>query len=200
MKLADFDFHLPEDRIALRPANPKEWARLFVIEPPENRHHKMIADLIDLLKAGDVMVLNDTRVISAQLKGLRAARALDSNNKPVQIHINLIQKNENYPDREIWYAFAQPGRRLRPKDVIHFEHDVDGLKAEILSKQDNGTFELRLYGHTNDIITTLSRVGTMPLPPIFDQSAKQMLKTKLTIKPTLPNETVLWQPQQQVST
>jgi S-adenosylmethionine:tRNA ribosyltransferase-isomerase len=165
MILADFDFHLPEERIALRPADPRSSARLMVIEPPNRIDHKTIANLVDLVRPGDVMVLNDTKVISAQLKGIRYPRNSDPNQNNVPIEITLIQKNLNYADIEVWHAFAQPGRRLRPLDIIDFEPGFNGLKAEVLAKHDNGMFELKLYGYTDDLISTLDRVGLMPLPP-----------------------------------
>ena len=71
MQLADFDFHLPEDRIALRPASPRDSGRLLVVEPGVPFRDLRVRDLPDLLRAGDVLVVNDTRVIPARLKGHR---------------------------------------------------------------------------------------------------------------------------------
>ena len=92
MKLSDFDFHLPEELIALRPASPRDSARLLVVRGPEGRlEDRSVNDLPELLKSGDILVANDTRVIRAALLGVRPARSTEAPGQgaDVEIEVNL---------------------------------------------------------------------------------------------------------------
>jgi S-adenosylmethionine:tRNA ribosyltransferase-isomerase len=109
LTLADFDFVLPDDRIALRPAEPRDAARLLVVGPGVPLADRVVADLPDLLRAGDVLVVNDTRVLPARLTGAR-----ERDGQSVQVEATLHRRLA--PDR--WSAFARPGKRLRPGDRI----------------------------------------------------------------------------------
>src|SRR5579862_5520064 len=104
MRLSDFDFDLPEDRIALRPARPRDAARLLEVRPEGGLEDRIVRDLPGLLRPGDALVFNDTRVIPARLKGIR--RREDG---VVAVEATLHQRLS--PSR--WTAFAKPGRRLR---------------------------------------------------------------------------------------
>src|SRR5262245_39665737 len=112
MRTDDFDFELPPERIALRPAEPRDSARLLVVRPlpddPENRH---VRDLPDLLRAGDRLVVNDTKVISAQLSGRRIGRTPEA-----AISATLIQRI----DGSHWQALVKPAKKLQPGVVIRF--------------------------------------------------------------------------------
>ncbi|MBL8895527.1 MAG: S-adenosylmethionine:tRNA ribosyltransferase-isomerase, partial [Rhizobiales bacterium] len=110
MRVSDFDFDLPAERIALRPARPRDAARLLVVEP-EQLSDRMVRDLPDLLKAGDVLVFNDTKVIPAALSGRRVGRGVEPE-IDVLLHRRL--------DASRWLAFAKPGKRLRSGDSIRF--------------------------------------------------------------------------------
>src|SRR4051795_273586 len=105
MRVDLFDFDLPEDRIALRPASPRDAARLLVVrpngEPPVTDH--VVRDLPDLLRPGDALVLNDTRVIPARLFGLRARGAATA-------RVEIMLHKREAADR--WRAFARPAKRL----------------------------------------------------------------------------------------
>src|SRR5581483_9388032 len=102
MRTELFDFVLPPDRIALRPARPRDAARLLVVRPDtlEDAH---VRDLPDLLEPGDQLVVNDTRVIAASLSGRRIGRGLETH-----IEATLIRRL----DGSRWVAFAKPGKRL----------------------------------------------------------------------------------------
>ncbi|NDC59036.1 MAG: tRNA preQ1(34) S-adenosylmethionine ribosyltransferase-isomerase QueA, partial [Alphaproteobacteria bacterium] len=119
MNVADFDFTLPEDLIALRPARPRDSARLLHVAPDAPFEDRAVRDLPALLRPGDVMVFNDTRVIHAALKGVRPARGDDG--QDVAVQVNLHKR----VDALSWRAFARPGKRLRPGDRIAFDAGLD---------------------------------------------------------------------------
>ncbi|TIV24232.1 MAG: tRNA preQ1(34) S-adenosylmethionine ribosyltransferase-isomerase QueA, partial [Mesorhizobium sp.] len=114
MRVDLFDFELPEERIALRPAEPRDSARLLVVEPGEPLQDRIVRDLPSLLRQGDVLVFNDTKVIPAQLKGMRKR-----GEAVAQVEATLHMRAA--PDR--WQAFMRPGKRIAAGDRIHFGHD-----------------------------------------------------------------------------
>lgn len=160
MKLSDFDFHLPEELIALRPASPRDSARLLVVRGAGGAlEDRTVRDLPDLLKAGDILVANDTRVIRAALMGVRPARGPQAPGQgaDVEIEVNL---NTRLTAGE-WSAFARPGKRLKPGDTIVFEA---GLSAEITQKSEAEVY-LRFNLSGADLDAAIERAGTMPIPP-----------------------------------
>jgi S-adenosylmethionine:tRNA ribosyltransferase-isomerase len=157
-----FDFELPDDRIALRPAVPRDAARLLVVRPGEALlEDRTIADLPDLLRPGDVLVLNDTRVIPAALAGVRIrdeARA--------QVSFNLIRR----VDESRWRAFARPAKRLEAGDRVQFGHEgrvclLGELNATVTAKGDAGEVELSFSLHGAYLDEAIAALGDMPLPP-----------------------------------
>ena len=111
MQLADFDFELPEDRIALRPASPRDSARLLVVAPGRPLVDLAVSDLPGRLRAGDLLVLNDTRVIPARLKGVRH-RGESQAAVEATLHRRLSP--------HAWTAFMRPGKRLAEGDRVMF--------------------------------------------------------------------------------
>lgn len=155
MKLSDFDFELPEELIALRPANPRDSARVLVVRGPEGRlEDRSILELPQLLKAGDILVANDTRVLRAALTGRRAARA---NGPDVEIEVNL---NSRLSPSE-WSAFARPGKRLKEGDTVHFS---DGLEARVAGKSEAEVF-LAFNREGPALDAAIDAAGVMPIPP-----------------------------------
>ena len=155
MKLSDFDFELPEELIALRPANPRDSARLLVVRGPAGRlEDRSILDLPQLLNAGDILVANDTRVLCAALTGRRPARA---DGPDVEVEANL---NSRLSPSE-WSAFARPGKRLKEGDTIHF---ANGLEAQVAGKSDA---EVRLVFNREGaaLDAAIDAAGVMPIPP-----------------------------------
>lgn len=155
MKLSDFDFHLPEELIALRPASPRDSARLLVVRGPEGRlEDHTVRDLPGLLKSGDILVANDTRVLRAALLGHRPARGEGGD---VEIEVNL---NSRLSPAE-WSAFARPGKRLKEGDTIHFLH---GLEARVAAKAEA---EVRLVFNRSgaELDAAIDAAGDMPIPP-----------------------------------
>jgi S-adenosylmethionine:tRNA ribosyltransferase-isomerase len=156
MKTGDFDYELPREFIAQRPARPRDAARL--LEVGAGLADLVMADLPGLLRDGDVLVLNDTRVIPAQLDGRRGG---------VKIALTLHKPVGLEPaDKDIWRAFARPARRLRPGDVIEFGGD---FRAKVVERRDGGEVELAFSGMAMD--RALARFGHMPLPPYIDRRA-----------------------------
>jgi S-adenosylmethionine:tRNA ribosyltransferase-isomerase len=145
MKTDDFDFDLPRERIAQAPANPRDSARLLHIGAKLADH--TIRDLPGLLRQGDVLVVNDTRVIPARLRGKRGEASIE-----VTLHLRTGPVE--------WRAFARPQKRLKLGDVIHFSDD---FRAEVTDKVEGGEIGLLFSGMA--VLDGLNAHGIMPLPP-----------------------------------
>ncbi|MFO1104824.1 MAG: tRNA preQ1(34) S-adenosylmethionine ribosyltransferase-isomerase QueA [Amaricoccus sp.] len=156
MRLSDFDFALPEELIALRPARPRPASRLLVAGPGWLAD-STVARLGDWLRPGDLLVLNDTRVIPARLHGLR--RRADGQGAETEARIEATLIGLAGPG--LWHALARPGKRLRPGDRIAFG---DALCATVIDKHEA---ELTLaFDREGDALeAALRAVGEMPLPP-----------------------------------
>jgi S-adenosylmethionine:tRNA ribosyltransferase-isomerase len=163
MRTSDFDFELSQERIALRPASPRDAARLLVVQPggePEIED-RVVRDLPSLLKAGDALVINDTKVIPARLMGTR-----DRNGVRVEIEATLIKRVG--PER--WRALAKPAKRLQEGDRIRFGHEsrvclLGALDATVEEKGEGGEILLRFDFHGATLDDAIDAVGHMPLPP-----------------------------------
>ena len=163
MRVDLFDFDLPEDRIALRPVEPREAARLLVVPPDGAFGHGTIADLPDLLRPGDALVLNDTRVIPARLRGLRV-RGENAARVEIMLHRRL--------GPETWLAFARPAKKLQPGDRIRFGDDRESmvcllasLDAEVEDRGEGGEVRLRFAFQGPALDEAIAVHGEMPLPP-----------------------------------
>jgi S-adenosylmethionine:tRNA ribosyltransferase-isomerase len=162
MRLADFDFHLPEDRIALRPASPRDSARLLLVEPGAALRDLVVRDLPGLLRAGDVLVVNDTRVIPARLKGTRT-RGDNVTAVEATLHRQL--------SGHVWTAFMRPGKRLAVGDRVVFGEADDracflgALDATVREKGEGGEVTLAFDLSGPDLMAAIAERGVMPLPP-----------------------------------
>ncbi len=188
-----FDFHLPDDRIALHPACPRDSARLLVVTAPSPRvrragrgegqpstpsqdpaphpnplpipdevwgegvalHDKLVRDLPSLLRTGDALVFNDTRVIPAALSGFRIRGDLKAG-----VDVTLIKRVSACA----WRAFARPAKKLEPGDRVVFG-DLGALRATVAAKLDAGEVELTFDLAGAELDTGIAAVGHMPLPP-----------------------------------
>ena len=156
MRLSDFDFDLPPDRIALHPVEPRDAARLLHVQ----RHgfsDRIVRDLPDLLREGDVLVSNDTKVIPAQLEGKRGE---------ARIEVTLLtqipgEKTVN------WWAFARPGKKLRLGEEVAFAGD---FRATVREKAEDGQIRLDFGLDEPTFRAALARHGWMPLPPYIRKS------------------------------
>ncbi|MGQ0590159.1 MAG: S-adenosylmethionine:tRNA ribosyltransferase-isomerase, partial [Sphingosinicella sp.] len=147
MRVELFDFELPPDRIALRPAVPRDSARLLRVAGGAFSDH-VVSDLPGLLRAGDMLVFNDTRVIPAQLEGRRGAARIGA----------TLHKREGPRD---WRAFLRNARRVRDGDRIEFGAGVAALASE---RAADGSALLQFEGK-EPVELLLERAGRMPLPP-----------------------------------
>jgi S-adenosylmethionine:tRNA ribosyltransferase-isomerase len=162
MKTSDFDFDLPDDRIALRPAEPRDAARLLLVEPGSPLRDLHVRDLPGLLRAGDALVFNDTRVIAARLRGVR--RRQDS-----VVAVEALLHRRLAAHR--WTAFARPGKRLAVGDRISFGEPDDragllgALDASVEAKGEGGEVTLAFDVAGPDLDLAIAERGVMPLPP-----------------------------------
>jgi len=155
MKLSDFDFDLPDDLIATRPARPRSSARLLVAVG-ESMRDLHVRDLPDLLGPGDRLVLNDTRVIPARLSGTRRRETAQG---PVEARVEVTLMEPAPGGR--WRAMARPLRKLKPGEIVVFS---DVLSAEVVARGDEDvTLAFNLGGE--DFDAALAEAGAMPLPP-----------------------------------
>lgn len=156
MKLSDFDFDLPDELIAVRPATPRSSARLLVAQG-DDIHDVQVHDLVHWLRAGDRLVLNDTRVIPARLSGLRHR---DSTQGPVAAKIEATLL-EPQADAGVWSALVKPLKKLRMGEEIVFSDDLRATLEEITE----GLAYLRFNLTGDNFDAALNSAGAMPLPP-----------------------------------
>jgi S-adenosylmethionine:tRNA ribosyltransferase-isomerase len=157
MKVDLFDFELPPERIALRPARPRDSARLLAVRGSAISDHGVM-ELPELLQPGDVLVFNDTKVIPAQLEGRRGASVDGSRSSPGASIGATLHKREG--PRE-WQAFLRNAKRARVGDTIHFG---EGVAASVAEKNEDGSALLHFHGD-EPVELLLERAGRMPLPP-----------------------------------
>src|SRR6266481_4312745 len=149
VRLDDFDFPLPRELIARHPCEPRDAARLLLIPASGGFADKRIADLPVLLRAGDLLVFNDTKVIPVRLVGHRGAAAIE-----VTLYRDL--------GGGAWLAFAKGARRLGAGDRLVFAED---FAADVAEKHPEGDVTLRFDLEVGAFRAALARHGTMPLPP-----------------------------------
>ncbi|MDR6818720.1 S-adenosylmethionine:tRNA ribosyltransferase-isomerase [Neorhizobium sp. 2083] len=164
MRVDLFDFDLPEENIALRPASPRDSARLLVVRPesePVLADHR-VSDLPAFLKPGDALVFNDTKVIPAQLEGVRHREGAGGQQVSATLHMRVA------PDR--WKAFAKPGKRIKIGDRIEFGDSgnaclIGSLAATVEDKGEGGEVTLRFDLSGPALDEAIMAVGHIPLPP-----------------------------------
>lgn len=155
MRVDDFDFELPEDLIALHPVEPRDSARLLVVRSGHGPEDQIVRDLPTLLKAGDVLVVNDTRVLPAELTGDR----IRGENRS-QVSFNLHKR----VDGQTWKAFARPAKRLKAGDRLMLGDDLS-LAATVLERGETGEVTLRFDLAAGELDEAIKAHGAMPLPP-----------------------------------
>ena len=156
-----FDFDLPMDCIALRPASPRDSARMLVVGPGAALQDRIVSDLPGLLREGDQLVVNDTRVIPAQLTGRRIGRETEP-----RIEATLIRRI----DGSRWQALVKPAKKLAAGDVVRFGNEgrvclLGNLDAQVEAKGDNGEVTLAFAFHGPTLDQAIADVGAPPLPP-----------------------------------
>jgi S-adenosylmethionine:tRNA ribosyltransferase-isomerase len=171
VRMTDVIYDLPDTAIAQTPAEPRDSARLLVdrgpAAPPEHRH---VRDLPDLLRDGDLLIVNDTKVLPARLFGRRATGG--------RVEVLLLEARS--PDMQVWEAMVRPSAKVKPGEVV----TVGDTELEVGDRLGDGsTREVRL--HTDDPITALQRLGEMPLPPYITsrESADDRYQTVYADRP-----------------
>jgi len=157
MRVSDFDFDLPARFIAQHPASPRDAAKLLAVGGDGKFLDLGISDLPGLARAGDVFVVNDTRVIPVRLNGKRPSGA--------KVQVTLLKPAPDEDEDKVggaWQAFARPARKLNPGERIAF---APGFTAEVRSKGDGGEVTLDFALSGPDLWAALDRHGAMPLPP-----------------------------------
>jgi len=169
VKLSDFDYHLPEDRIAQEPLADRAGSRMLVLDRRQGRwEDRMFRDFPSYLRPGDCLVINDSKVFPSRLYGHRAgvySRPVGKNNP--KRHQNLSGRVEVFllrpvsEDRKTWQALVRPGRKMRTGERVRFD---ERLEAEIIARGEYGERTIRFLSD-GDIYEMLDRVGHVPLPP-----------------------------------
>ncbi len=159
MRVSDFDFELPPESIALRPAVPREAAKLLVVG--DGFTDQTVADLPSLLQAGDVLVFNDTRVIPAALTGHRIGRLGTTPKIEALLHMRL--------DGARWKAFVKPAKKLEQGDTVQF----GDLTAVVDDKGEAGEVTLRFAVSNAELDAALMQWGRVPLPPYIEGKRAQ---------------------------
>lgn len=159
MRVADFDFELPPERIALRPASPRESAKLLVVG--EGFADLAVADLPKQLRAGDVLVFNNTKVIPAALSGHRIGRLGTTPKIEALLHMRL--------DGARWKAFVKPAKKLISGDHIRF----GALEVLVEEKGEDGEVTLAFALSGTALDEALANTGRMPLPPYIESKRAQ---------------------------
>jgi S-adenosylmethionine:tRNA ribosyltransferase-isomerase len=156
-----FDFDLPAGHIALRPASPRDSARMLIVQPDGVLRDRTVSDLPLWLEPGDQLVVNDTRVIAAQLKGRRIGRDTEP-----KIEATLVKRL----DGSRWQALVRPAKKLSPGDVVRFGNEgkvclIGHLDAEVEHKGDDGVITLSFSFHGPALDSAIADLGSPPLPP-----------------------------------
>lgn len=159
LNVSDFDFNLPEELIAQHPVEPRDTSRLMVVNRDQKTiDHHTFRDLVSLLKLGDVLVLNNTRVIPARLIGEKEGTEL-------KIEVLLLTRLE----LDVWEALVKPGKRLKAGQKIHFGQGI--LVGELQDVLENGNRRIK-FSYSGVFETILDQLGEMPLPPYITAQLK----------------------------
>ena len=172
LTLSDFDYDLPESRIAQTPLEPRDSSRLMIIDRTSDQlEHRIFRDIVDYLRPGDTLVVNDTRVIPARIIGHRAKKmmpdgTLADTESTAPVELLLLKQREN----DVWEALAGPGKRAKVGDILAFG---DGfLTAEVEDVIDGGCRVVRFRvdrAVCETVYEALHKLGSMPLPPYITE-------------------------------
>lgn len=153
----DFYYDLPKELIAQKPAEPRDSSRLLVLNKNTGTtEHKIFSDIIDYLNEGDVLVINDSKVIPARLYGIKE-------NSGITIEVVLLRAR----GLDVWEALTRPGRRCKVGSKIIFGNGI--LCAEVIDSVEGGNKLLKFEYQGNDIFSVLDKIGQMPLPPYITE-------------------------------
>ena len=168
MRVDQFDFELPNERVALHPAVPRDSARMLVVDPSavadgQLLQDKIVTDLLDFLGPNDILIANNTKVLPAELVGTRTR-----GEAVAKVTVNLHKRDAT----DLWRAFARPAKKLKLGETLQFSAEgVDPLSAECVEKGENGEVLLRFEIAGAELDEAIKARGAMPLPPYI--SAKR---------------------------
>ncbi|MBA2668969.1 MAG: tRNA preQ1(34) S-adenosylmethionine ribosyltransferase-isomerase QueA [Gemmatimonadetes bacterium] len=165
-----FDYELPRELIAAAPAERREESRLLVLHRGGGgrTEHRRFADIGDYMLPGDLLVVNDSRVLRARLRGVREATG-----GAVELLLLERMASPDMPDfRDSWSAMARPAKRMRVGEELSFGTSPDGLRARVIAEGEGGVRVVEF--DTPDMMPWLDRLGEMPLPPYIEQRRKEM--------------------------
>ncbi len=163
LRVSDFDYELPPDRIAQYPAGRRDQSRLLTLDRSTGAiRHGVFPELVELLQPGDVLVLNDTQVIPARLLGEAESGG--------RVELLLLEP----ADGGRWHGIGRPGRRLRPGAVLRFG---SRLTARVLCLEADGVRLVELE-HNGNLLDVLQQVGVPPLPPYIDRDAEELDRSR----------------------
>lgn len=157
MKTSDFYYDLPQELIAQTPMEPRDMSRLMVIDKNTGEiEHKIFKDLIDYLRPGDCLILNDTRVIPARIYGVKKETG-------AVVEFLLLKQSEN----NVWECLCKPGKRA--KDGTSFVFGDGIVECEVVDVTDDGNRKVQFKCDSKEIYTILDKIGKMPLPPYITE-------------------------------
>lgn len=159
MRVADFDFDLPSDRIAQSPPAERDGSRLMVLDRHSgSREHQKFSDIVNILREGDVLVMNDSRVIPARLLGRKPE-------SPGRVELLLLEETE----AGLWWSMVRPGKRVRPGMRLQFgDPEAGQLVCEVIEKNPEGHILVR-WDQPEFFWERLARIGQIPLPPYIER-------------------------------
>jgi len=178
MYTSDFDYYLPEDRIAQRSVDPRDHSRMMVIDRTSRQvEHRNFFDLIEYLQAGDVVVWNNSKVFKARLAGRLAPLEHDHSgdgipDKPLfnqkEVEIFLIRPMQN---SGVWKVLGKPGRRITPGMIVRFAPDFFG---EVMVKEKDGTMLMQFSDSDDEVRRKANMYGATPIPPYIKDESHEL--------------------------
>ena len=183
MRIEDFDYELPKSLIAQKPADKRDSSRLLVVHRDKNEdgtwadvrtEHRHFYDILEYLKAGDVLVLNDSKVIPARLFGRKAVKDPKNGTEGARVEFLLIKR---VAGGETWEVMVRPGRRLKPGDDVIFSGPGSDLpqgpllRAHIVDYGQDGT-RIVEFEYEGIFMERLEEIGSMPLPPYIERPSE----------------------------
>jgi S-adenosylmethionine:tRNA ribosyltransferase-isomerase len=174
LTLEDFNYELPQDRIAQTPVYPRDASRLMVLDRKTgSMEHKIFRDIADLIRPEDVLVINDTRVIPARIVGYRSRRMngdgeLVPTESTAPVELLLLRQREN----DLWEALAGPGKRAKLGDELVFGDGILTARVENIIEEGCRVVRFTCKNANATVYEALHEIGTMPLPPYITESLK----------------------------
>ena len=167
MRIDDFDYYLPEELVAQKPAVKRDFSRLLVIDRKTGKiEHKHFYDILDYINAGDCLVFNNSKVIPARLFGVKKLTG-------AAIEFLLVKRQNG----DIWETLARPGKRLKPGDIVDFSRGGAKFEAQVIEPGEEGLINVR-FSYDGIFMEMLEEKGRTPLPPYIKRESEQDDKSR----------------------